>query len=78
MTDTTRLSAPLMAERMHEALRRRGVDVDLGVAGWRMLLEGIAEGIIDHLSEHEQALEIQRHTSTEVEHDHGNHVQVRK
>lgn len=78
MTDRTRLSAPLMAERMHDALRRRGVDVDLGAPGWRMLLEGIAEGIIDHLSEHEQALRIQRHTSADVDHDHGDHVQVRK
>jgi hypothetical protein len=77
MTDTTRLSAPIMADEMIDALRRLGVEVDLDTLNWHRLLQGIAEGVINHLRNHEQALTILRHTSSDFEHDHGEHVRVR-
>jgi hypothetical protein len=77
MNDTSKLSAPIMAQEMFDALQRRGVQVGLGASGWRKLLEGIAEGIIIHLAEHEAAFVIPAITEGTFEHDHG-HVDVNR
>lgn len=84
MTDRTRLSASIMAREMEQALRRNGVDVDLSLPGWNKLLEGIADGVIEHLKDHEQALTIPDDThqhgaiGDSDTHDHGGHVEVRR
>jgi hypothetical protein len=84
MADLTRLDPREMAEEIMKALGERRVDVNLGSEGWRRLLEGISEGIINHLYKHEQALTIPSEThqhgvSGEGDtHDHGGHVEVRR
>ena len=78
MADTTKLDAKLMADRMYEALERRGVEVDFGSSGWRKLLEAIAEGVIDHLHDHQRALNIVPETTDHQNHQHGGYVRVQK
>lgn len=82
--DLSKLSARLMASEMIDALERREVDVNIGRSGWQRLLEGISEGIIIHLQNHEQALRIESDSHSHpgggpsTSHDHWGHVQVER
>jgi hypothetical protein len=82
--DPAKLDPREMASEMIKALSDRHVDVNLGAEGWRVLLEGISEGIINHLYKHDAALTIPSDTHAHgtnggsAAHDHGGHVEVRR
>lgn len=84
LPDLTKLDPREMADEMMKALGERHVDVNLGSEGWRRLLEGISEGIINHLHKHERALTIPSDTHQhgvsggDATHDHGGYVEVRR
>ena len=78
MADISKLDHTIMAREIEEALRARGVDLDFGLEGWRDLLEGIAQGVINHLVKHRQAFVIDTDTATSGNHAHGGYVHIQK